>query len=312
MPFFNANNLKKYYPIQSPFKKEQYVKALDGVSFSLEYKKTLGLVGESGCGKSTLAKALLQLEELNSGEIFFEDKNIKEIKKKYYRSSIQMIFQDPYNSLNPRKKAWEIIATPLFVNSNLSKQECYTNAIEMMEQVGLRENLANRYPHMFSGGQRQRIGIARALILKPKILICDEPVSALDVSIQAQVLNLMTKIQDKLNLTYLFITHDLSVVKHISDSIMVMYLGKVVEYGDRESIFNSPKHPYTQALLSSAPSTQQNAQEKIILRGEIPSPLSPPTGCSFHTRCPIATEECKTLTPTLRKIENRQVSCHLA
>lgn len=310
MSIFKVNDLKKYYQTQSPFQEKKIIKALNGVSFSLEYKKTLGLVGESGCGKSTLAKTLLQLEEITSGNISFEDKNIDDIKSKYYRSSVQMIFQDPYNSLNPRKQAWELISAPLLINTKLSKQERFHMATEMMEQVGLRKNLAHRYPHMFSGGQRQRLGIARALILKPKIIICDEPVSALDVSIQAQVLNLMIELQNKMNLTYLFISHDLSVVKHISDFIMVMYLGKIVEYGASEEVFNNPKHPYTKALLSSAPTTKQNAQEKIQLKGEIPSPLSPPEGCSFHTRCPIATEECKQLDPKLKLIREVKVACH--
>ncbi len=309
MSIFEVNDLKKYYQIQSPFKEKKIIKALDGVSFSLEYKKTLGLVGESGCGKSTLAKTLLQLEDVTSGNISFEDKNIDDIKSKYYRSSVQMIFQDPYNSLNPRKQAWELISTPLLINTKLSKQERFNMATEMMEQVGLRKNLAHRYPHMFSGGQRQRLGIARALILKPKIIICDEPVSALDVSIQAQVLNLMIELQNKMNLTYLFISHDLSVVKHISDFIMVMYLGKIVEYGDSHQIFNNPKHPYTKALLSSAPAVKQNDQERIQLKGEIPSPLSPPKGCSFHTRCPIATEECEQIDPTLKSISGVKVAC---
>jgi len=305
MSLLEVKELTKYYPIKKPFQDTKYIKAIDGISFSVGINTTLGIVGESGCGKSTLAKQLMKLESMTSGEIIFPSLNNEK------RHSIQMIFQDPYNSLNPRKKCWQIIAEPLLINTKLSKKACFNQALEMMKLVGLRPELANRYPHMFSGGQRQRIGIARSLILKPKVLICDEPVSALDVSIQAQVLNLLIKLQNELNLTYLFISHDLSVVKHIADNILVMYLGKVVEYGPRQEIFNSPAHPYTQALLSSSPTINSTSNQAFELTGELPSPLDPPQGCHFHQRCPFAVDECKISYPEKKIIGTREVSCHI-
>ncbi|WP_127714169.1 ABC transporter ATP-binding protein [Halobacteriovorax sp. HLS] len=304
-----VKDLKKHYPITKPFQDTKYVKALDGVSFSVSKKKTLGIVGESGCGKSTLAKTLMGLESKTDGSISFEQKDIFSLESKDFRKAIQMIFQDPYSSLNPRKKAWQLISEPLMINTELSKQECFNQAISLMEKVGLRKEMAERYPHMFSGGQRQRLGIARALALHPKVLICDEPVSALDVSIQAQVLNLLMQLQDELELTYLFISHDLHVVNHISDEILVMYLGKIVEYGPREKVFDNPIHPYTKALIASSPSVSVDKNKHEPITGELPSPLNPPTGCAFHKRCPIATQKCSQQTPPLESKEGRMTAC---
>ena len=307
-----VEGLKKHYKIKKPFgwaaQAELTVKALDGVSFEVKPKKTLGIVGESGCGKSTLAKTLMNLESPTEGSITFGGADLHSLDSRSFRSAIQMIFQDPYNSLNPRKKAWQIIAEPILINTNLSKDECYKKALEMMNLVGLRPELANRYPHMFSGGQRQRLGIARAMILQPKILICDEPVSALDVSIQAQVLNLLIQLQNEMDLTYLFISHDLGVVHHLADEIMVMYLGKIVEYGPRDEVFHNPKHPYTKALIASAPNLGKKKDHPPI-EGELPSPLNPPSGCAFHKRCPIATEACSSGEIPLEKKFDRFVAC---
>ena len=304
-----VENLKKHYPITKSFKESALVKALDGVSFSVNKQRTLGIVGESGCGKSTLAKALMALEERTHGSIKIEDKNIDALSKSDFKSAIQMIFQDPYSSLNPRKKAWQLISEPLLINTKLSKKDCFARACELMEKVGLRPEMAQRYPHMFSGGQRQRLGIARALALHPKILICDEPVSALDVSIQAQVLNLLMNLQDEMGLTYLFISHDLHVVKHISDDILVMYLGKIVEYGPRGKVFDNSLHPYTKALIASSPSVSKDKNDHEPISGELPSPLDPPSGCAFHKRCPIATQRCSRETPELREVDGRRVAC---
>jgi dipeptide transport system ATP-binding protein len=314
MNILEIKGISKFYPVKRPFKPIQYVKALNEITFNVPANKTLGIVGESGCGKSTLAKALMNIETPTAGSVLYNGKKEDQLNPKEFRSTIQMIFQDPYSSINPRKKAWQIIAEPLFINTDLSKEECLKIACEMMDKVGLRPELAHRFPHMFSGGQRQRIGIARALVLKPKILICDEPVSALDVSIQAQVLNLLVELQDELDLTYLFISHDLSVVKHISDEILVMYLGRIVEYGNREEIFNNPLHPYTRALMASSPSfkndeTNVNTDAEAI-KGELPSPFNPPSGCAFHKRCPLATDECSKVVPTLETKSNRLVACH--
>lgn len=305
-----VENLKKHYLIKGLFNTKGIVKALDGVSFGLKRKETLAVVGESGCGKSTLAKALMQIEQKTEGQILFNGIEQSEILKKDFYRQIQMIFQDPYSSINPRKRAWQIISEPLKVNTDLSNSECQDRALEIMKKVGLRPELADRYPHMFSGGQRQRIGIARALMLQPQIIICDEPVSALDVSIQAQVINLLIDLQDEMNLSYIFISHDLGVVKHISDRILVMYLGKIVEYGDRKQIFDNPLHPYTKVLLSSAPKVRGSREQRIILQGELPSPLNPPTGCRFHKRCPLATARCSVVEPELVIKSNRLVACH--
>ena len=308
-----VKNLKKHYAIKKLFGPKQTVKALDGVSFSLGAKKTLAIVGESGCGKSTLAKVLTQVEYKTEGDVLVDGKVTEGLARSELRKSLQMIFQDPYGSLNPRKKAWQIVAEPLRINTKLSRAECRDRAVQMMLRVGLRPEQQNRYPHMFSGGQRQRLGIARALILRPKIIICDEPVSALDVSIQAQVLNLLMELQDEFGLSYLFISHDLSVVRHISDEVLVIYLGKVVEYGSREKVFSNPQHPYTRALLSSTPKIASLTQksERVALKGELPSPINPPTGCAFHKRCPAAMPHCSSMTPELQEVEGRKVACHL-
>ena len=303
-----VKNLKKYYPVKKEFQKAKEVKALSDVSFDLEKNKTLGIVGESGCGKSTLAKNLVGVETPTSGEITYCDQPIELLNPTERHQAIQMIFQDPYSSLNPRKPAWRLIAEPLLINTRLSQRECYDEAIKLMRKVSLRPELAHCYPHMFSGGQRQRIGIARALSLKPKILICDEPVSALDVSIQAQVLNLLIELQDEMNLSYLFIGHNLNVIHHVSDTIMVMYLGRIVEYGNREEVFERPQHPYTKALIASSPSLNKKVPSESI-QGELPSPFSPPSGCAFHKRCPMATEKCSHERPSLEFKHNRSVAC---
>lgn len=291
--------LRKHYDIK---KSKKVVKALDDVSFSLKENMTIGIVGESGCGKSTLAKTLMGLETKTEGDIVFSGKSVDQMKLKDRFKHIQMVFQDPMDSLNPRKKAWEIIADPLLINTKCSKEEAYNKACELMATVGLRAEGAHKYPHMFSGGQRQRLGIARALILNPKILILDEPVSALDVSIQAQILNLLKELQKKIGLSYIFITHDLSVVNYIADEILVMYLGKVCEYGKTEDIFKNPKHPYTKTLLKSAHAS--NNPEVLnfpkLQDTELPSPLNPPSGCSFHTRCPLVRDECMREIPPLK------------
>lgn len=306
-----VDEAKKHYPIKKFLKPEKTVKALDGVSFTLEKKQTLAIVGESGCGKSTLAKFLMQLETPTGGEYQISGKDVSTFSPRDFYREIQMIFQDPYSSINPRKKAWEIIAEPLMVNTELNKDECRKKALQMMEKVGLRPELGMRYPHMFSGGQRQRIGIARALILHPKILICDEPVSALDVSIQAQVINLLMDLQDELEISYIFISHDLSVVRHLADKILVMYLGKVVEYGNVLDIFQNPLHPYTQGLVASTPHVDPGAGNFQPIEGELPSPLDPPSGCAFHKRCPHVLDKCKSVTPGLIERHNRKLACFL-
>jgi len=307
-----VSDLKKYYTVKVQGKVKT-VKALDGVSFKVEPGKTLGIVGESGCGKSTLAKTLLLLEAKTSGEISINDRIVESIPEKEYRSKIQMVFQDPYNSLNPRKKAWELISAPISVIGKYSKAELFERAVEVMQKVGLRSELAHRYPHMFSGGQRQRLGLARALVSNPEILILDEPVSALDVSIQAQVLNLLMDLQDQMGLAYIFISHDLSVVNHVSDDIMVMYLGKAVEFGARQEIMQSPLHPYTRALLSSRPEIHPDNQTATVdvIQGELPSPLNPPSGCTFHKRCPLAQESCRSQIPQLQIKQKRLVACDI-
>jgi dipeptide transport system ATP-binding protein len=310
-PLLEVTDLKKHYPIKKMFKVTGAVKALDGVSFSLKKNETLAVVGESGCGKSTLAKVLMQIEPATEGKILFNGLTVTQMPPPVFRRCIQMIFQDSYGSLNPRKKAWEIISEPLRINTTLSTKECRHRALELMEKVGLRPEYGVRYPHMFSGGQRQRLGIARALILEPEMIICDEPVSALDVSIQAQILNLLMDLQEELRLSYLFISHSLPVVRHIADRVLVIYLGKVAEYGKQSDIFAHPKHPYTESLIASTPEITFG-HEPSPIRGELPSPMNPPPGCAFHKRCPKAIDRCAVEEPILRKVGNQLVSCHLA
>ncbi|MCH8104788.1 MAG: dipeptide ABC transporter ATP-binding protein [Proteobacteria bacterium] len=313
-----GRNLKRYYPVKDRgiFAKSSILKALDGASFSLESGKTLAIVGESGCGKSTLARLATMIEKPTEGNIFISGidphaNNGAEISR--LRQDIQMIFQDPYGSLNPRKKIGTIIEEPIVINRKMPAAERRNLAESMLSKVGLRPEHYDRYPHMFSGGQRQRIAIARALVLKPKILIADEPVSALDISIQAQVLNILMDLQEEMNLALVFISHDLSVVRRIADQIMVMYLGKVVEQGDAKMIFDNPSHPYTQALLGATPAVDPKLRrERVKLTGELPSPLNPPTGCAFHTRCRFVQDKCSTTAPKLEMQFERQVACHFA
>ena len=311
-----ANDLKRHYSLPGSFyNKPATVKALDGVSFELSRKKTLAVVGESGCGKSTLARVVTMIEEPTAGSLQISGEELadgdKTVRRKL-RPKVQMVFQNPYGSLNPRQKIGSALEEPLMMNTPMSKSERGGKARAMMQAVGLRPEHYDRYPHMFSGGQRQRIAIARALMLDPDILVLDEPVSALDVSIQAQVLNLLSELQDKLQLAYLFISHDLSVVKHIADEVMVMYLGKPVEHATREVLFDNPRHPYTKALLSATPvPVPGRKKDRVLLKGELPSPIDPPTGCAFHPRCPVVIDRCASQTPHLQPAGAAQVSCHL-
>ena len=313
-----VEHLKKYFPIQSGIlaKKSGEVKAVDDLSFEVYEGETLGIVGESGCGKSTTGRAIMRLLEPTSGKITFDDVELTDLSSKEMRKmrrDIQMVFQDPYASLNPRHTIGKILEEPLIVHGIGKSQERKERVQEYLEIVGLSSYHAKRYPHQFSGGQRQRIGIARALMTNPRLIIADEPVSALDVSIQAQVLNLMQKLQQDLRLTYIFIAHDLGVVRHISDRVGVMYLGRIVELADSESLYREPLHPYTQALLSAVPIPDPtHHREQILLEGDIPSPSNPPAGCSFHTRCPYATDLCKFTVPIFRKVKpGHAVACHL-
>ena len=313
-----VEHLKKYFPIQSGIlaKKSGEVKAVDDLSFEVYEGETLGIVGESGCGKSTTGRAIMRLLEPTSGKITFDDVELTDLSSKEMRKmrrDIQMVFQDPYASLNPRHTVGKILEEPLIVHGIGNSKERKERVQEYLEIVGLSSYHAKRYPHQFSGGQRQRIGIARALMTNPRLIIADEPVSALDVSIQAQVLNLMQKLQQDLKLTYIFIAHDLGVVRHISDRVGVMYLGRIVELADSESLYKEPLHPYTQALLSAVPIPDPtHHREQILLEGDIPSPANPPTGCSFHTRCPYATDLCKFTVPIFRKVKpGHAVACHL-
>ncbi|MGE6257710.1 ABC transporter ATP-binding protein [Heyndrickxia sporothermodurans] len=313
-----AKNIKKYFPIKGGILRTTigHVKAVDDVSIDIKKGETLGIVGESGSGKSTLGRVILRLLEPTEGQIIFENNDISHLGNRQlrdYRKNMQIVFQDPFASLNSKMSVAELIEEPLVVQTSLKKSERKEKAIELLEKVGLRAEDRLKYPHEFSGGQRQRISIARALALHPKFVICDEPVSALDVSIQAQVLNLMSDLQDEFNLTYLFISHDLSVVKHISNRVAVMYLGRIVEIAPKKNLYDQPLHPYTQALLSSAPTTNiQNRREKIILKGDLPSPANPPSGCAFRTRCPLVHEKCAEVRPELKGMGNGHfVSCHL-
>ena len=310
-----VKNLKKYFNISTGVFSSKPLKAVDDVSFTIKKGETLGLVGESGCGKTTVGRTLLHLYNPTAGEIIFDGKRI-ETKKDIleFRQKTAMVFQDPYSSLNPRMTVSDIIAEPLDVHKMCAnKKERQERVLELMAKVGLNSEHANRYAHEFSGGQRQRIGIARALSMNPEFIVCDEPVSALDVSIQAQIINLLKQLQREMNLAYVFISHDLSVVKFISDKIGVMYLGAMMEFGTKEAIFTNPLHPYTKALFSAVPNPDPTAKtERIKLEGDIPSPANPPKGCRFHTRCPYATEVCKHVTPQYREYEEGHfAACHL-
>jgi dipeptide transport system ATP-binding protein len=312
-----AADLQRHYRIgRGLFRESATLKAVAGASFTLEAGRTLAVVGESGCGKSTLARMVTMIEKPTAGHLVIDGTDVVAADGaalRAMRAKVQMVFQDPYGSLNPRKQVGRILEEPLEINTDLSAREREAAARAMMARVGLRPEHYNRYPHMFSGGQRQRIAIARALMLRPKIVVADEPVSALDVSIRAQVLNLLMDLQAEFNLAYLFISHDLSVVRHIAEELMVMYLGRPVEHGPKEAIFAAPRHPYTQALLAATPSVDPKARsQRLMVKGELPSPIDPPPGCAFHRRCPFATELCAKDRPELRPLDGRQVACHHA
>ncbi|APH04431.1 ABC transporter ATP-binding protein [Bacillus weihaiensis] len=312
-----VEGLKKYFPINGGLfgKKQGEVKAVDDLTFYVKKGETLGIVGESGCGKSTTGRLLMRLLEASDGRIIFEDKELRHLSKSDLRKTrrdMQMVFQDPYASLNPRHTIETILEEPLIVHGIGTKEERKKRVKEMLEIVGLNSFHARRYPHQFSGGQRQRIGIAKALMTKPKLIIADEPVSALDVSIQAQVLNLMKDIQHEFQLTYIFIAHDLGVVRHISDRVGVMYLGRLIELADSETLYSNPLHPYTKALLSAVPIADPDIKrERIMINGEIPSPSNPPAGCAFHTRCAECMDICKITKPESKEINGHFVACHL-
>jgi oligopeptide transport system ATP-binding protein len=314
-PLLRVQNLVKHFPVGGGV-----VKAVDDVSFDVRRGETVGLVGESGCGKTTTGRCILQLERPTSGRVLFEGEDLAALDEpalRAVRRRVQVIFQDPYSSLNPRMTVGQILAEPLKVHGIVvDKTAREARVRELLAQVGLLAQHARRYPHQLSGGQRQRVGIARALAMEPSLIVCDEPVSALDVSIQAQIINLLEDLQDRLGLTYLFIAHDLSVVRHISDRVVVMYLGKVVEVADRKSLYENPLHPYTRALLSAVPIPDPKLEaqrNRVVLRGEVPSPLKPPSGCVFHPRCPIAVDRCAAQVPQLRPVRPAHLgACHLA
>jgi oligopeptide transport system ATP-binding protein len=316
-----VKGLKKYFPITQGIifqRVKAHVKAVDGLDFFIRKGETLGLVGESGCGKSTTGRTILQLYRPTEGSVLFQGKDLATLKGEELRKmrrNMQMIFQDPYASLNPRMTVGDIVGEPLEVHNIAKGKEKKERVQELLSIVGLNPYFVNRYPHEFSGGQRQRIGVARSLAVNPDFIVCDEPISALDVSIQAQIINLLEELQQKFHLTYLFIAHDLSVVRHISDRVAVMYLGKIVELTDRNSLYNNPLHPYTKALMSAVPIPDpvvEEKRERVILVGDVPSPVNPPSGCRFHTRCPIAIDRCKVDDPEFRDVGNMHyVACHL-
>ncbi|MEC5424119.1 dipeptide ABC transporter ATP-binding protein [Virgibacillus sp. C22-A2] len=315
-----VTDLEQHFPIKGGFlgRTVNHVKAVDGISFAIYEGETVSIVGESGCGKSTTGRAILRLDEPTGGQVEFDGEDLLSFNKrkmKKTRKHMQVIFQDPYASINPRHTVRQILNEAMEIQNVVPKSKRNDKILELMETVGLGSHQADRLPHEFSGGQRQRIGIARALSVNPQLIICDEAVSALDVSIQAQVINLLKKLQREFKLTYLFISHDLGVVRHISDRVIVMYLGKIVEIADKKSLFTNPQHPYTKALLSAIPSTKsETKKERIILTGDVPSPINPPNGCRFHTRCPFATEKCVNEVPELRSEDymkdSHQAACH--
>ncbi|WP_223593993.1 ABC transporter ATP-binding protein [Neobacillus bataviensis] len=315
-----VQDLKKHFPVgdQGFFSKEkQVVKALDGITFSLKKGETLGIVGESGCGKSTMGRAILRLHEPSSGKIIYEGNDITQVPKKdmrAHRKDLQIVFQDPYGSLNPRMTVGAMLSEIVETHKIVPKKDLYDYVCRLLVEVGLNEQYYHRFPHEFSGGQRQRVSIARALCTNPKLIVCDEAVSALDVSVQSQILNLLQRLKKEHQLTYLFISHDLSVVKHVSDRVAVMYLGKMVELADKKDLYDNPLHPYTRALLSAIPSTkEEKKRERVILSGDVPSPINVPSGCRFHTRCPLATDKCRTEEPAFNEVsENHFVACHFA
>ena len=312
-----VENLKKYFPLRGGFlrRSREYVKAVDGVDLAVKRGETLGLVGESGCGKTTLGRSVIRLEEPTGGKVYFDNQDILAFKRRKMMrlcQDMQIIFQDPYSSLNPRKMVGKIIGEPLAIHGILSSRDRRERVKELMDVVGLLPEQVKRYPHEFSGGQRQRICVARALSLNPKLLVADEPVSALDVSIQAQILNLLVQLQRQFNLTYLFISHDLSVVRHISDRVAVMYLGRIAELATNHSLYGNPSHPYTEALISAAPlANPRSKKEKILLEGDVPSPINVPPGCSFHPRCRYRQEVCIQQIPAMTEIhKDHWVACH--
>jgi oligopeptide transport system ATP-binding protein len=316
----DVRNLKKYYPVTKGLLQRTigYVRAVDDISFTVDHGKTLSLVGESGAGKTTAAKMVLLLERLTSGQIFFDGEDIYKFSKAQlkskYRPRVQSVQQNPWSSMNPRMRVRDIVTEPLVVNTKNTKQEIRERLLELLDNVGLAPNQADYYPHEFSGGQRQRIAVARALALNPDLVVLDEPVSALDVSIRAQIMNLLKDLQAQYNLSYLVIAHNLATVRFMSHTVAIMYLGQIVEFGDTEDVFNQPLHPYTRALISASmltlPEDQEEGAEPIILSGEMPSPLNPPSGCRFHTRCPEAQDICSREIPEMRTIGNHQVMCH--
>jgi oligopeptide/dipeptide ABC transporter ATP-binding protein len=315
-----VQNLTKHFPVGDKgfFSKEkQVVRALDGISFSLKRGETLGIVGESGCGKSTMGRAILRLHEPSSGTIVYDGKDITRAGKKEMRDNrkdLQIVFQDPYGSLNPRMTVGTMLSEIVETHKIVPKKDVYQYVCNLLVEVGLNEQYYHRFPHEFSGGQRQRVSIARALCTNPKLIVCDEAVSALDVSVQSQILNLLQRLKKEHQLTYLFISHDLSVVKHVSDRVAVMYLGKMVELADKKELYDNPLHPYTRALLSAIPSTnEEKKRERVILTGDVPSPINVPSGCRFHTRCPLATDKCRSEEPAFTEVrENHFVACHFA